>query len=434
MMLAFSRKRAAISSDNFDTNAVLDELAKAGFQPLIRSLKNELLSRLGLTPDKETEEMLKGVITCDLLAGDVFFPNDSSCCYLKVEGEIGGEEVASNEVDVFSDPGMEEKCVSGMFIEVGEISPITGNEGEKLEDMIDAINAKVKKLKWEDVESTATTKLKGRSLATPQERDIELAGILRDERLQPVLAKLKSEKSLVADEYLSSIEDAEEIEYFIDKLLELDFLNEEVVIFDADTKQPIIRAQDRAAVEQLAKAGIRSMSGKPISDADIKRLVAVNHDKAHQMTDAWAAKIFLANSLLKVGLSNQDIHELEATDNGSLVYCLFDGLPLVFMLANNFKDNGLAEALKVNIEQLKEARVVVFCENGCPKQISDYLTNSKSVKELVEVTKLDELNAQLAMVFENMRNKAVADVLQEINLIVSFDIGGLVFKRIAGMS
>lgn len=434
-MLAFSRKRALISIKDFSPADLLDDLGNGGFEPLIYSFKKSLLDKLDLKYSPDVAKLLGGQSDSRLILGDVFFPEKGVCCYVKATSsvkEVEVEEEVGDEEDPFADPGDSTKKASkAIILEVGEFAPIGHGEGRVMEQLTGAVESSLGGgFMWEDVESESVAKIKGKSIDTPSERDIELAAILRDPRLAGLLDSLKEKEAIVVDELLNGGEDAEELEYFIDKLFEAEFLSEEIVIYDDESGQPIMRAKDRAALKQLAIAGIRSPSGKPIEDLVVKRMAVIAKDNGHKMSPTWAAGIFLTNNLFKVGLSNKDVQVMHEDKNEKLVYCDFDGLSILFMLSDNMPNDSLVEHGEKVIDQLGNVEVVIFSEQEIGQDFVDSVDVFKPVTGVTTITSLENMNSDLASLLGNMRTKVGKDVLTDINQLTSVDIAGLVFARL----
>lgn len=435
MMLALNRKTATAKIDNFVPADFLDDLAREGLDPVIHGYKKGLADRFGVEADSAIASFLSGPETSDLLVGDLFFPSAGVCCYLKIGRPALPDQAdasIANDEDIFSDPGAPKSLKANeVVVEVGELAPMGGTEGAHLNVLSTAVENNLSgKLLWNDKIVPQIARLKGRSIETPSEQDIELAGIVCDERLTDLLVLLKEKDSIVIDEFLSQSADQEEVEYFIDKLLDAQFLTEEIVVYDSDTGQPIIRAQDRSAIEQLAKAGIKTPSGKPISSDDVKRLALISPDNRPKMKPSWVAKIFLANSLFKIGLTNKDITVLESDEGGILLYCTYDAVPIVFYLTDAAPEEMSTHVFKDTLEDLANARVVLFSQQEVPEEFALSLSTFPAVAEVITIDSLDNINARLAELLDAIRGKAAHDALAPINRQTMVDIAGLAMQRL----
>lgn len=434
-MLAFSRKTASVSVSEFNSVEFLDDLGRGGLEPVIHNFKKGILDKLGLAPDPSLDKFLGKPTGSNLLVGEVFFPEPGVCCYLKVTCNTQTEGLSDisepDEDDPFADPGaISNKLANGLTVELGEFSPMGGQEGEHLEKLCAAIEGYVDTdFDWKNVRAPGQ-KVRGTSIVTPSERDIELAGILRDPRLTDLLSILKQKDSIVVDEFLENSEQAEELEYFIDKLFEAEFLAEEIVVYDDDTNLPIIRAKDRASLKQLALAGIKSPTGKPIEDLNAKRIAVLNKENAYKVNPSWVAQIFLANILFKVGQTNKDIQVLESVPQGSLVFSNFDGNAVLFYVADEVPNEELTDSCFNALNQLKEAHIVVFSEAEIGQEFMDAMTDHQSVTGVSFLPSLDTMNADMAQVLEQLRNSVASKVLEEINPMTGVDIAGLVMARL----
>jgi hypothetical protein len=435
MMLSITRKRASFSGTDFRLATFFDKVAEAGMDPVIHAYKKTLLARLNLTPGKELESLVYPEPEGELVAADLFFPADSVCCYLRISVVPGQITAGAKPTDdPFADPGEDDVKIdrSSLSIEVGELSPAGENGDSHLASLIAAIEPSLPSpVDWEDLAGPAPAeKLKGQTIQTPSEFDFELAGLLRDERLTPLLASLKAAETVVVDEFLEDLENREEMEYFVDKLLEIDFLSEEVVVYCTKTKQPTIRARDRSALEQLSAAGVKCMCGKPFDQEDVRRLTFVADEARYKMASSWVATIFLANTLLKVGLANKDILEIEAGESAKIYFTYFDGAPVMFLLGETIEPEAAQSAASEVLGARKDVQVVVFSENELPAEFSKYLDNDEAIGEVTRISNLDQMAGELAQLIESMRGNAAAEALDGMNLFTGIDITALAMKKL----
>lgn len=437
MMLAFNRKKASVTLKDFVPSEFLDNMARSGYEPVIHTFKKGLLDRIDIAPGPEVDHLLWENLSAKMLLGEVFFPEKGVCCYLKVtrqNGESDSIKTATDpsEDEIFSDPGSGKNPQSNELIfEAGEFVPMGDGEGTHL----DALTAMVERsgnctLSWMDVAPDAMKKIKGKSIETPSEKDIELSSILCDVRLESLMGLLKTKGSIVIEEYLNGVSDAEETEYFIDKLFELDFLTEEVVVYDDETQMPIIRAKDRAALTQLSEAGIKSPSGKPIEDLVVKRMAALNADNKYKMNPSWIAGLFLINTLFKLGLSNKDIQVLKADETGDLLFCLFDGVPALFYLTDEIPNESLTVACEDALDQMDEVEVILVSEQEVPDDFIESINVYKAVQNITTISDLNSMTSELAKIFNGIRRKVVQRTLSDINPVTSVNIAGLVMARL----
>ena len=434
MMLAFNRKKALVSLKNFVPTEFLDNLARSGYEPVIHSFKKSLLERIDLEPDSEVNHLLSENRNSGLLIGEVFFPEKGVCCYLKVTTQtVATDSTGSSENEIFADPGSAEPPKSDdLTFELGEFVPMGDSEGAHLEAMTVMVEKSSNcTLAWADVSQSARKKIKGKAIETPSEKDIELSSILSDARLEKLLELLNTKGSIVIEEFLVDEKEAEEMEYFIDKLFELDILAEEIVVYDDETEMPIIRAKDRAALKQLSEAGIKSPSGKPVEDLFVKRMAVLNEDNKYKMHPSWIAKLFLINTLFKIGLTNKDVLLLKTDDSGDLVFCLFDGVPTLFFLTDVIPNESLSEACEDALDQLESAEVIIFSEQEVSDDFMSSVNVYKAVENITVLSNLDSMTSELATILNGIRQQVIQKTLSDINPLTSINIAGLVMKRLS---
>ncbi len=430
-MLSFTRKTASVPASEINTIEFLNDLDRGGFKPVIHKFKKGILDNLGLAPDPSLDKYLGSALATNLVLGEVFFPENGICCYIKISTgapvDSSQNKSKSGKNDPFADPGKQD-AEGNYHVELGELGPISSGEGTHLEKLCAATEGFIDaQFDWKDVVTEGQV-IKGASIPTPSERDIELASILRDPRLFELLENLKEKDSIEVDLFLENSEQPEELEYFIDKLFEAAFLSEEIVIYDDQTSRPIIRAKDRASLKQLAMAGIKSPTGKPIEDLDAKRIAVISEDQSFKVNPSWVAKIFLTNTLFKVGLSNKDIQVLEENNDGAIIFANFDGNSVIFYLADNIPSEELTTACFEALDQLNNAHLVIFSEKDIGTDFVDELNSHISVSGVSILSNMDNMNADMAGLLEQQRVSAVKSVLEEINSVTSVDIAGLVIS------
>ena len=436
MMLAFNTSTATVKTKSFNPSEFLTDLAREGYDPVIFNFKKDLVIKLGLTSTEKVEKMLFGGRGPGLILGEVFFPDKGTCCFIKISGEMDellkADQSSSDEDEIFADPGSE--SLSGkatLHIELGEVAPLGQSDGSNLQMLQAAvINNMVGDFTWSVAQKKIKSGLNGHSVQTPSEVDIELAGIICDERLKELIDTLRNKDSLVVDEYLATVSQPEEAEYFLDKMLDLGFVTEEIVVYDSDTGMPIMRAQDRSALEYLAKAGIRTPSGKPIGEEDVKRLVAVNAKSKHKISPSWVANLFLANALFKVGLTNKDILQLESSPGEYLLFCSFDGAPILFYMTDQSLDSLDDKHFKEALGNLENIRVVLYSNASIPEEFELSISTYPSVAGVSTISSLEEINAAMAELLGSIRVGSVTKAMAELNAFSAVDLAGMILQRL----
>lgn len=429
-MLAFTRKKASPVLESFDSAELLKDLSQEGFFPFLQTFKTELLDRLNLPYDPGYLKLLSNPNLSNTLLGEIFFPAEGVCCFVQITGNSGtGKKVKKTDPDdPFQDPGDELKHTEGseISITVGELAPLGGSEGDNLQKLIGILGSSLGvDLKWESVKIASTANLSGHMVQTPSERDIELAALLQDTRLEDLFLGFEQNDAIAVEDFLKERNDKEELEYFIDKLLETEFLSEEIVVFCTKTGAPTIRAQDRSALDQLTKAGIKCMCGKALDAENVKRSVVLSDSSREKMKPSWVGEIFLANVLLKVGLSNSDIQRIDFEGNGTLYHSNFDGFPIFFFLANESADQIFVAALEDLVKEFSGVYLVVLSKDKIPTDTAKALVKNPSIKKVISIHEVDEINAKLADLLRDLRLLVASSALAELNSITGFDIGRL---------
>jgi len=433
------RKTCMLTIPNFSWLSLLQELAAEGHVGVIYAAKNDLVERFGLDAEKVDPASLcmsKGFY------GDLFLPDSQSTLYLKITGEKAQTEAPVTEESVWEDPGQTASGseFSGTF-ELGEISPADMEGGEKLEGLIRAVDQylkshqiKSKDLNWADVGQAPDQKppFDSAPATAPDKHSLDLAGIFRDGKLGDFLENFDREsRSIVLETFLEKTPNREETEYYIDKLFEADFLNEEIVVFCRKTHAATIRAKDRAALDVLAEQGIRCSCGTPIQEEEIQRLLILPEKSFPFISGTWAAKTFLVNILMKMGHKATNIHLSENVGGLELAFVQSGGSSFFFALCPGLFDEKSSQALQDALGEKKEnLNVVVFGSKGVDQATADSLENEFGKDNFLVLESLDEFNTKLVDALNKGRLENILSVLGKFGELMSVDLASLALARI----
>jgi len=423
MLLQLYRKTASSTFENFDFNALMEDMAKDGYTGTLSDLRAKIAELFKVPIEK-------AVAQGGQLLGDLFFQDDK-LFYLKCRllREEGGEPNA----DVFDDPGgsfsvvkvdMEAGLIASMGeADAGDLDTFCDGIATILEVKFDAAD-----IKWQMVtdQEEERPSLKGNAATTPSESDIELAGILRDGKLEPLFAALQDNKGeLIIDKWLEERDDAEEIEYFIDKLFEADFFDEEIVVYSKG--QPVFRANDRSSLEALKAAGIRDVNGDPLDTDDVRRLIKMAADKEDHLSLSWQANIFLIDLLFKVGLTNKDILALDNLNGTAMMLAYYGGEPILFLMCDDGLEAEAFAELKDLFEQIGKPHVVAICRGDVDPDAAE----AAGAASCTVINEMTEFNAKLLELFSANREKKIEIALGDFNHMISVNVVGMTMARFA---
>ncbi|MCB9487927.1 MAG: hypothetical protein H6684_04270 [Deltaproteobacteria bacterium] len=445
MIQNLARRTCVVQVSNFSWSSLLEELSNSGHQGVIYGAKKEVLSRFGVDAgDVAPEVMFPGGDSVSM--GEMFLPAPDLTVYLKVQTRSAAAPPpegadSSPEENVWDDPGQTNKSKAALELrlEVGQVGPL-GVEDAVLESLVGDINNAFKKqgvrdrkLKWDarGVTEPVDPPFLGINPNKPDDRSMELANLLRDGKLDGFLSAFRSGKnSLVLDEFMSTIENREETEYYIDKLFELDFLGEEIVVFDRNTGQAAIRAKDRAALQALKDAGITMPNGEPIEEQRISRLITLPDQNREYVMGTWTIRTFLINMLIKIGYSTENIYVSDAGAKVDLLFAPGVTNHLLFVVANErFTDDTVKAMLGELIEMAEPVKVIAYSPMGFDVSALDLLQNDKNVAALVTLENLDEFNTKLLEELAADRREAIAAAFTDMSDQLRVDLGALAKMR-----
>lgn len=424
MLLQLFRKRTTTKLNEFSLNDLLDDLSNDGYVGTVNEMRKQI-AELFKVPMKTALAHSGG------MCGDLFFAEDGKLYYLKAtvnQGEV------SNSDDVFDDPG-DAATVTDLDMEVGLIAMMGEVDGGELDafceslSMIMEIKFDAAELKWKTVKEGKREQapLEGKAATTPIESEIELAAVLRNGKLEPLFAALKEKNGeLILDQWLENRDDAEEIEYFIDKLFEADLFDEEVVVFSADTNMPVFRANDRASIETLKEAGIRDINGNPINVDNVQRLIKLDKEKEDRLSLTWLARIFLIDLLFKAGLSNKDIIVVEGAEGIETMLAYYDGEAVLFAISDGDLDAEAFAKLTDLIKRIDKPQIVAITSG----EVDADGAQAAGAANCLAINSLDELNAKLLEVFSTNRMKLIHQAMDDFNHMISLNVVGMSLARL----
>lgn len=422
MLLQLHRKVAITTIDQFDFDKLIEGLSENGFEGAIGGVRGKIADLFAVP---------LGAVTGGggRVLGELFFTGDDKLIYLKCKRTPGGKAAKKGD-DPFADPG--QTFEPEVEIEAGHIAPV-GTDVAELESFCQGVSMIVEvqldgqSFEWEDPGTSGEALVGlGEAVARPGKSDLELAGILREPKLQPFLVALQQNKGeVILDEWIKGRDDADEIEYFIDKLFEADFLTEEVIVYSLVTGQALIRAKNRAGLETIKAAGIRDVNGGELDLENVRRMLIMPADKAENATASWVGRVILLDLLAKLGIEADRIVDMEATDNCRAVAALFDGQPYVFMLADDAVQPRDFADLAANIKKLGEPIVVVVSDKDCDTDAA----RAAGASDCVCLTGVDEFNTKLLDRLSESRQEAIEAAMAEVNSMYSFQFTQLAMRR-----
>jgi hypothetical protein len=424
MLLQLVLKRSSTSAADFHFLQLMDRLAKEGFTGVFHTLRENAAGLFGAPIEKVSPAF-------DQAGGDLFLAGDAKLLFLKCRWEPRHEESG----DPFADPGRA-AALTEMALEVGQIAPVGAADAADLDRLCQALSTILEiecncaELKWSEpgAPKGSMAEIGGKAVERPTPADLELSAILREKALQPFLAAIQEKKSeLLLDQWLAERTDAEEIEYFIDKLFEADFFDEEIVVYSQHTGQPVIRAKDRAGLEALKSAGIRDVNGDELDIENVRRLLILPKDKRPYLVKSWAARVALLDLLLKLGLPAEDIRELDSIAGLQLLAALYDGKPYLFALGKNSVEPKDFAALAATLKKLGGPTVVAVA----PKDTDVDAALAAGAAACVTVAGVDEFNTTLLDYLAGQRKNLIAQAMAEFDGMLKFNVASMALDRFA---
>jgi len=426
MLLQLNVKTASSVIGSFNFDGLRDDLAKNGYAGTLADLRKKVAEIFRVPPEK-------ALASARELRGDIFFLGDSKLLYLKCQ--VKNEENESGADDVFADPG-QTFAQTRVTLEAGLIAGMGEADLADLDAFCDSVTTILEvsfsspEIKWLEPEKKKVKRpaVDGKNAATPAESEIELAGMLRDGKLDPLFAAIREKNGqLVIDEWLKDRKDAEEVEYFIDKLFEADFFEEELIVYNADN-QPVFRAKDRASLEALKKAGIRDLTGAELDISRVRRLILMPPEKEKLLSLSWQARIFLIDLLFKVGLTNKDILNLPGVGELELMLAYLDNEPILFAFSSEAIEAEAFAKLTGLLGTLDRPHVVAVTQAAVDADGAQ----AAGAASCVTIRNLNEFNTKLLDLFSARRAKAIEAAMADFNKMISLNVAAMSLGRLSG--
>jgi hypothetical protein len=418
MLLQLHRKTTSAAIDEFDFKKILDDLKNDGFPGALSSLQEKAGVLFGVPRDLVSPQKIR-------LMGDLFFVEPDKLLYLKCRRK-GGETTSA---DPFSDPGAFDPEVS---IECGIIAPV-GSAIDELETFVTDVSTilevefNIDTIVWtEPGAGTESLGDLGDAVVPPSQADRDLAAVLREPKLTQFLAALQTQKGeLILDDWLAERDDADEVEYFIDKLTEADFFVEEVVVYSTETGKPIIRAKDRAGLETLKAAGVRDVNGEDLDLENVRRMLILPKDKRPTIQKSWVGRVALLDMLAKMGVAGDHIVEVDALDDDVVLAAVLDGAAYMFVLANDGVEPQTFADIAGTIKKLGKPTVVAVTD----KDVDCDAAKAAGAAECLVLGGVDEFSTKLLDQLATDRRAAIAEIVAEFDKMHLFNFSAMAMTR-----
>ncbi|NLH49247.1 MAG: hypothetical protein GX444_11670 [Myxococcales bacterium] len=422
MLLQMVRKTASATIKNFDFIHLMEGLSKDGFVGMLNSVREKAASLFGVPSSRVTTAP-------DNVTGDIFFPDDKRLLYLKVFLK----RVVGESGDPFADPGAV-SYVPQIAFEVGAIAPIGMSAGTELDKLCETISLlmeveyEAEAFTWNKPTGTDLDldSLDGQHPVAPNAYELEMASVLREKKLEPFLKALQDKKGeIIVDQWLEERDDAEEIEYFIDKLLEADLFTEEIVVYSQHTGQPVLRAKDRAGLEALKAAGVRDVNGDELDMQNVRRLFILPKDKRVYLGKSWIGRVFALDLLLKMGIDIGDVYEFEAVNNITNFLAIFDGKPILFLLGGNAIEPKDFAGFAPLMKKLGGPLVVAVAR----KDIDIDAARAAGASSCLTLGSVEEFNSKLLEFLTENRKAVIAATMADFNNSFRLNVAEMSLSR-----
>lgn len=440
MLLNFSQRSCVVTIANFHWPALLDALAQAGYAGVLADVKRGILDRFGLLGADGSDALIHPAKRTHF--AEVFFPDAHSAVYLKVVRSYADATEAHEAEgdDIWSDPGAAATSVHNNYqLDIGEIVPIDAADGDRLSEFHAAVTLALgsfgvaeKGLVWTGGETgeSASLPFATKPVDAPDARALDLAAIFRDGKLNTLMERFAAGAgSFTLEEYLASVPNREETEYYIDKLFDMEFLGEEIVVYSRTTGAPVIRAKDRAALKTLSDMGITSAEGRPLEEEDVRRLVTLPAASKAYVGGTWAAQTFLVSVLQKMGHAIGDIQAADHDGDLSLIYVRTGAGGLVFALSpGRFTDKNTKELWRA-VGKSTEFKYFVFGAEGVDESAANSLGTLAGKTRVVALPDLANFNAAVVDAVNNERMTTLREILRDLETQLTVDVAGLIMRR-----
>jgi len=418
MLLQLNRKAASVVLKQFDASLFSASLAESGYRGLFYSLQKQAAEFFNAPVESAAHYAER--------FGDIFLTAEDQLLYVKWSS-------GDDDGDPFSDPGRE-KTGNQTAFEVGMIATLNLADPQVIDGLCAAVSdaltslfdCKMPKWKITPVEGHGGALAKAAVAPKPSNEEMEIAAALSEPKLAPFLEELKKKKGeMILDTWLEGRKDGEEIEYFIDKLFEVDLFDEEIVVYSPQTGQPVFRAKDRVGLETLRQAGVRDITGNELDMENVWRYLILPKEKHAFINKGWSARIHLLTLLHKIGLPPANIFDLEPVNGAPVVAAWFDGDPLVFVLGDQQVTDEDFAVLSVALQRMDSPTVVVLSV----EPIDLDAAKAAGAGATLHLANLDEFNTTLLEKLTAERLETIKNVLQGFDGLLSLNVSDMTMTR-----
>lgn len=380
---------------------VLWEDLSKHYSPFLHGNRGDVRSGLGL-------DRIDGSI---FYGGEIFLTEGSQFLYYKISENSDAVEAGTI---IAGDEGLQ--IFSG-FKEKIRDSILAGKKEKTSWNPIPVINQRFELIK-EEAERLQV-----------EEREIEAAFIMKDDRLRSLLKKIQKRGCCFQDELLESPTDME-TPSMLTQLETLGLITKEFFIFCSKTGQQISRVNSLAALEDARVHGFKCFScGRLISEERIAPQVKCSAlGEKFSQANYWLA-LHVISVLDDMEMSIDNIYYKTEKDNRNFDMFMntLDGL---FMFEVKDEPLRLEEIFMFlsSVNFYKPTHAILISANMVPLEVRMYLKNYRGEARVALVEGLDELETYLGQAFMHKQEVYLEQIFRNFRKETRFNFNDL-FKE-----
>ncbi|RME05269.1 MAG: hypothetical protein D6812_03480 [Deltaproteobacteria bacterium] len=425
MGLDIVRKRCAVLIDRAAGEKIIEEIAAAGFTPLLHSFREHFFTQIGWKGSNEEKERLRSLVAPSeegLSNGDLFLGEKANVLFLKIidDGKLYRERLIGTPLD----PG---NTVPDAWVEIGEITAVEGDgtDGD-LERFAEAVGKLLPEgSRWEPLHSLPLDLASLEDLfPVTSTHDLDIVTILDDPESRMLLDRLEEGEGVILEAFRAENDlDPERFQQKLDRMKAARLVAQECLILSRETGQPLTRLKQREDIALLDQAGVRSPQGRRLSEEDVQDFLSISEHGREILDGAYPMAPAVASALEALGIPSEQYHlhfDL-AHDDVSFVVT-YAGYRIVIQLSAGEMTRERAEKFAERLIGCDADRALLVSKVPVSDEIKAFLGHFALKSPPRYIESMTEIEPGLGKLLEEIRAETATTLLEEYTPLTTLNI------------
>ncbi|RME47350.1 MAG: hypothetical protein D6795_14220 [Deltaproteobacteria bacterium] len=425
MGLDIVRKRCVVLVDRAAGEKIVEEIAEAGFTPLLHTFREHFFTQIGWKGSSEERDLLRSLIAPSgegLSNGDVFLGEKANVLFLKIidDGKLYRERLIGTPLD----PG---DAVPDAWVEIGEIA-VAGGDGTRgdLERFAKAVGKLLPEgSRWESPQPLSLDPASLEDLfPVTSTHDLDIVTILDDPESRMLLDRLAEGEGVILEAFRAENDlDPERFQQKLDRMKAARLVAQECLILSRETGQPLTRLKQREDIALLDQAGVRSPQGRRLSEEDVQDFLSISEHGKEILEGAYPMTPEVASALEALGIPPEQYHlhfDL-AHDDVSFV-ATYDGYRIVIQLSAEETTRERAEKFAERLIGCDADRALLVSKVPVPEEVKAYLGHVALKSPPRYIESMTEIEPALGKLLEEIRTETATTLLEEYIPLTALNI------------